>query len=296
MDGGRRSTTSSSAAVPPGRWGVTSASDATAPPASSTPGPRVAHLLDKGTFSEIGTLVGDVPADAFVAGSGLIDGRPVMVGVEDFTVVAGTIACGQQRQAPPPRRGGPPGAGAARDGARGCRLPPDRPLARQLARRPADAGAVLRATCPSVTAVLGASAGHGALVAADLRLRGDDGDGVDLHGRTAGGEGGDRRGGRQALARRAVGGGAERPRPQRRARRRRGARPGPRVPLVLPVERVVVPRIGRAGRRTPDPSGAGAAGDHPPRQPPRVRHARRPRRRARRRRVVRGAAPASAAP
>ena len=50
--------------------------------------------MDKGSFQEIGTLVGDVPADAFVAGHGTIDGRPVLVGAEDFTVLAGTIASG----------------------------------------------------------------------------------------------------------------------------------------------------------------------------------------------------------
>ena len=33
---------------------------------------RVVALVDAGSFREIGTLVGDVPADAFVAGSGTI--------------------------------------------------------------------------------------------------------------------------------------------------------------------------------------------------------------------------------
>src|SRR5947209_4558411 len=55
---------------------------------------RVEYLLDPGTFRELGTLVGTVPADAIVAGSGRIAGRSVMVGAEDFTVVAGTIAAG----------------------------------------------------------------------------------------------------------------------------------------------------------------------------------------------------------
>ena len=55
---------------------------------------RVDHLLDKGSFRELGTLVGgaDAPADAIVMGSGQIDGRPVMVAAEDFTVKAGTIS------------------------------------------------------------------------------------------------------------------------------------------------------------------------------------------------------------
>src|SRR5262245_15674584 len=54
---------------------------------------RVAYLLDEGSFHELGTLVGgtDAPADAIVMGSGRIDGRPVMVAAEDFTVKAGTI-------------------------------------------------------------------------------------------------------------------------------------------------------------------------------------------------------------
>src|SRR5262244_2259948 len=55
---------------------------------------RIDHLLDKGSFQELGTLVGgsDAPADAVVMGSGRIDGRPVMVAAEDFTVKAGTIS------------------------------------------------------------------------------------------------------------------------------------------------------------------------------------------------------------
>src|SRR4051812_33045925 len=56
---------------------------------------RVDHLLDAGSFVELGTLVGgDVPADAIVAGSGTVDGRPVFVGAEDFTVLGGTIGGG----------------------------------------------------------------------------------------------------------------------------------------------------------------------------------------------------------
>src|SRR5438270_11382325 len=55
---------------------------------------RVEQLVDPGSFLELGTLVGEVPADAIVAGSGTIDGRPVMVGAEDFTVVGGTIGGG----------------------------------------------------------------------------------------------------------------------------------------------------------------------------------------------------------
>src|SRR5437763_9828689 len=55
---------------------------------------RVDALLDAGSFLELGTLVGgeEAPADAIVIGSGRIEGRPVMVAAEDFTVKAGTIS------------------------------------------------------------------------------------------------------------------------------------------------------------------------------------------------------------
>lgn len=59
---------------------------------------RAAALFDPGTFIELGTLAGapadqalPPPADGLVAGSGLIDGRPALCGIEDFTVMAGSI-------------------------------------------------------------------------------------------------------------------------------------------------------------------------------------------------------------
>ncbi|MCU1400720.1 MAG: acetyl-CoA carboxylase carboxyltransferase subunit [Acidimicrobiales bacterium] len=55
---------------------------------------RVVELLDPGTFREIGTFTGlavESPRDALVAGHGLIDGRPVLVGAEDATVQGGSI-------------------------------------------------------------------------------------------------------------------------------------------------------------------------------------------------------------
>lgn len=59
---------------------------------------RIDGLLDPGSFRELGTLVGAVgeqaPADAFPAGLGTIDGRPVLVGAEDFTVQGGSIGPG----------------------------------------------------------------------------------------------------------------------------------------------------------------------------------------------------------
>ncbi len=63
---------------------------------------RIDRLCDPGSFREIGTLVGALsysglppaPADALIAGSGTIDGRPVLVGSEDFTVQGGSIGIG----------------------------------------------------------------------------------------------------------------------------------------------------------------------------------------------------------
>lgn len=60
---------------------------------------RIESLLDPGTFRELGTLAGNAigegerpaPADAFPAGFGLIHGRSVLVGAEDFTVMGGSI-------------------------------------------------------------------------------------------------------------------------------------------------------------------------------------------------------------
>lgn len=126
---------------------------------------RVDRLLDPGTFREIGTLVGgDVPSDGIVAGTGLIDGRPVMVGAEDFTTLAGTIGPGSNskryRLAELALRVKVPlvmlleGAGY-------------RPTGRAHGRAPTDL--LMQARCsgsvPLVTGVLGPSAGHGALVA-----------------------------------------------------------------------------------------------------------------------------------
>ena len=127
---------------------------------------RVEHLLDAGSFQELGTLVGgeDAPADAVVMGSGRIDGRPVMVAAEDFTVKAGTISqtanSKRYRVAEIAAMDRVPlimmleGAGFRAEG-------------RQYGRVPTDMLAQARCSgrVPLVTAVLGASAGHGALVA-----------------------------------------------------------------------------------------------------------------------------------
>jgi acetyl-CoA carboxylase carboxyltransferase component len=128
---------------------------------------RVAHLLDPGSFVEIGTLVGSVPADGLVAGSGTIDGRCVMVGAEDFTVLGGSIGAGSSAK----RFRISELAEMDRiplvmllEGA-GHRPPlPDEP---PPGRAPTDLlqQARLSGRVPLVTGVLGASAGHGALVA-----------------------------------------------------------------------------------------------------------------------------------
>ncbi len=58
---------------------------------------RLAALFDKGTFKELGGLVGieeDIPADAFICGSGLINKKPALAGAEDFTVLGGSIGSG----------------------------------------------------------------------------------------------------------------------------------------------------------------------------------------------------------
>ena len=127
---------------------------------------RIDHLVDPGSFQELGTLVGgeEAPADAIVIGSGRIDGRPVMVGAEDFTVKAGTISSSanakRYRVAELALGDRVPlvmmleGAGFRADGKAHARTPTD------LLAQARCSGQV-----PLVTAVLGASAGHGALVA-----------------------------------------------------------------------------------------------------------------------------------
>ncbi|OOK78119.1 carboxyl transferase domain protein [Mycobacterium kansasii] len=126
---------------------------------------RVERLLDPGTFRELGTIVGgEVAADAIVTGWGRINGVPVMVGAEDFTTLAGTIAPGSNskryRIAELALRDKIPlvmlleGAGF-------------RPTGTHYGRSPTDLLAQTRCSgrVPTVAAVLGSSAGHGALVA-----------------------------------------------------------------------------------------------------------------------------------
>lgn len=133
---------------------------------------RIAHLLDPGTFREIGTMVGgEVAADAIITGSGLINGSPVMVGAEDFTTLAGSIGPGgnskRYRIAELAVRDKVPmvmlldGAGFRPTGGHYGRTPTDLLAQTQCSGR-----------VPTVGAVLGPSAGHGALVApvCDFRI------------------------------------------------------------------------------------------------------------------------------
>jgi acetyl-CoA carboxylase carboxyltransferase component len=126
---------------------------------------RVQRLLDPGTFREFGTLVGgEIAADGIVTGSGYINGSPVMVGAEDFTTLAGSIGPGgnakRYRLAELALRDKVPllmlleGAGF-------------RPSGEHYGRTPTDllAQAQCSGRVPTVSAVLGPSAGHGALVA-----------------------------------------------------------------------------------------------------------------------------------
>ncbi len=133
---------------------------------------RIARLLDPGTFREIGTLVGgEIAADAIITGSGEINGVPVMVGAEDFTTLAGSIGPGgnskRYRIAELAVRNRIPmvmmldGAGFRPTGGHYGRTPTDLLAQTQCSGR-----------VPTVAAVLGPSAGHGALVApvCDFRI------------------------------------------------------------------------------------------------------------------------------
>jgi acetyl-CoA carboxylase carboxyltransferase component len=135
---------------------------------------RVDRLLDAGTFVELGAFVGSVergarppaPADALVAGHGLIEGRPVLVGAEDFTVMGGSIGIGthakRHRLADLARQERVPlvmlleGAGERAQNAyeRYPHAPND-----------LQALAALSGLVPTVAVVMGPSAGHGALTA-----------------------------------------------------------------------------------------------------------------------------------
>lgn len=129
-------------------------------------------LVDAGSFMELGTLVGGVsyhgettvPADALVGGLATIDGRPVVVGCEDFTSSGGSIGHGtsakRMRLARLARQERCPyimildGAGAR--------------VTNALDRHPYAPNdlqelAALSGLVPTIAIVLGSSAGHGVL-------------------------------------------------------------------------------------------------------------------------------------
>ena len=127
---------------------------------------RIGGLLDTGSFTEVGTLAGPVPADALVAGVGAIDGRPVAVGAEDFTTMGGSIGPAATRK-----------RWRIADIARRERIPLVMLLegAGHRPSMPGDPGgggpndlqaqAALSGTVPMVCGVMGPSAGHGAITA-----------------------------------------------------------------------------------------------------------------------------------
>jgi len=135
---------------------------------------RIAHLLDDGSFVELGALTGSVqrgvspiaPADALVAGHGTIDGRPVLVGAEDFTVMGGSIGLAtsskrhrltqlaEQERVPLVMLLEGAGDRAQNAFERRGRAPND-----------LQALVALSGLVPTVCVVMGSSAGHGALTA-----------------------------------------------------------------------------------------------------------------------------------
>lgn len=135
---------------------------------------RIAQLCDPGSFREIGTLVGALsygglppaPADGLIAGSACINGRPVVVGSEDFSVQGGSIGIGTHakrvRLAEMALQERAPlimlleGAGERMTNAfeRYVHAPNDLQLLAKLSGK-----------IPTIAVVVGASAGHGVLTA-----------------------------------------------------------------------------------------------------------------------------------
>ena len=216
--GTKSSTTSSSGAPRRARWAARSGWRSTARAGKLDARARIDHLLDPGSFQELGTLVGgdDAPADAIVMGSGRIDGRPVMVAAEDFTVKAGTISQAGELEALPRRRdrGRRPRA-AGHDARRRRASAPTGSAHAPHAHRHARPGALLgpRAARHRGARRVGRTRRAGR---ADVRLHGDEQPRVDLHGRPAGGARVAGRDDHQGRARRPGGRARERPDPQRR--------------------------------------------------------------------------------
>ena len=236
---------------------------------------RIDRLFDPGTFREIGPLVGtleDIPSDGFVCGYGRIDGRTVLAGAEDFTVLGGSIGAGNHRQALPGGRTGRPGGPPAGHHAGRRRPPAHRHRGQPLARRPPG---LRRPERPGPHGVLGDGRLRGPRRAGRpaQRLRDHDVVRLHVHRGTAPGEGGHRRGRdqrgagrrRRVYPHRRLG-------PQRGARRRGSHRHGPPLPVVFPPEGGPALAPGQRTRHRAT-GGGGAARHHPPQRPPPLRHA-----------------------
>lgn len=133
---------------------------------------RAAALFDGGEFLEIGGLAANrsadgpapAPADGLIAAFGQVNGRPTLAGIEDFTVLAGSIGAAgsakRYRLAQLARQERVPlvymleGAGHRLDNRHGAPAPND-----------LQALVELSGLVPMVCLVMGPSAGHGALTA-----------------------------------------------------------------------------------------------------------------------------------
>jgi acetyl-CoA carboxylase carboxyltransferase component len=127
----------------------------------------IAAFVDDGSFTELGQLVGTldtIPADGLVGGFATLDGKPIVLAVEDFTVKGGSIGHGtaakRERLALLAAQERVPYV-LFLDGA-GYRV------SNTLERHPytpndLQALAALAGQVPTVAVVLGTSAGHGAL-------------------------------------------------------------------------------------------------------------------------------------
>ncbi len=129
-------------------------------------------LCDAGSFHELGTLAGGysydgspvAAADALVGGSATIDGRPVVIGAEDFTVMGGSIGAATNakkvRLAKLAAQEGIPYL-MFLDGA-GERLG-SKPERRAYSPNDMQLVAQLSGQVPTLAIVIGSSAGHGAI-------------------------------------------------------------------------------------------------------------------------------------
>ena len=132
---------------------------------------RIEMLVDAGSFCELGTLVGGLgddgkptPGDAIVGGLARIDGNPVVVAAEDFSVLGGSIGFGNHakrvRLANIALQERLPFVlcleGAGERATNALQRHPYAPNDLQVL-------ASLKGKVPTVALVMGASAGHGAL-------------------------------------------------------------------------------------------------------------------------------------